>query len=97
MNEEKRNRIAVAITINAVLLVFIIVAVLIAQIVQMATLSRRKKELLAQYDELVQELDDREDVLEKLQTDEAYHDWLMTYIKTFKDEDPLGILGSENN
>lgn len=97
MNEEKHNRVAVAVTINAVLLVFIIVAVLIAQIVQMATLSRRKKELLAQYDELVQELGEREDILYKLQTDEAYHDWLLNYIKTFKDEDPLGILGKENS
>lgn len=32
MKEEKRNKITVAITVNAVLLVFILIAIIIAQI-----------------------------------------------------------------
>ena len=39
MKDEKRNKIAVAITVNMVLLVFILVAIIIAQIVQISVLS----------------------------------------------------------
>ncbi len=48
MSEEKRNKIVAAVTVNAVLLVFIIIAVLIAQIVHISVLKRRKNQLLAE-------------------------------------------------
>lgn len=74
MGEEKRNRITAAITINAVLLVFIIVAVLIAQIVQISVLTRRKNALLEEYYRIERQLNESEDILEKLQLDEEYRD-----------------------
>ena len=46
MGEEKRNKVVAAITINAILLIFIIIAVLIAQIVQISVLRRRKNALI---------------------------------------------------
>ncbi len=46
MNDEKRRRIIAAITVNAVILIFIIVSVIIYQIVQICVLSARRRELL---------------------------------------------------
>lgn len=72
MGEEKRNKITAALTINAVLLVFIIIAVLIAQVVQISVLRRRKAELIRQYNELVLQLEEDQDALDRLETDEEY-------------------------
>ncbi len=74
MDAEKHNRITAAITINAVLLVFILVAVVIAQIINIFVLKRRKQDLLTQYYELQQELEKEEDTLERLQTDQEFYD-----------------------
>lgn len=48
MSEEKRNKIVAAFTVNAILLIFIILAVLIAQIVEISVLKRRKAEAFAE-------------------------------------------------
>lgn len=58
MGEEKRNKIVAAVTVNAILLVFIILAVLIAQIVQISVLKRRKNVLISELQTLVKQLDD---------------------------------------
>lgn len=58
MGEEKRNKIVAAVTVNAILLVFILLAVLIAQIVQISVLKRRKNALVAELQTLVIQLDD---------------------------------------
>jgi Tfp pilus assembly protein PilN len=65
MNDTKRNRIIAAVTVNAVLLVVIIVAVLIYQIVEISILSSRKKELQEEYTRLSQQLEESEDFLER--------------------------------
>ncbi|MDE7075704.1 MAG: hypothetical protein K2O62_00085 [Clostridia bacterium] len=72
MGEEKRNKVIAAVVVNAVLLVFIIVAVLIAQIVQISVLKRRKAELLDEYYSLVQQLEESQDMLDRLETDQKY-------------------------
>ncbi len=74
MNEEKRNRIMAAIAVNAVILVFIIVAVIIYQIVQICVLSARKKELMEQYNDLAVQLEEDSDYLERLETDEDFRE-----------------------
>ncbi len=51
MTQEKRNRIISAVTVNAVILIFILAAVAIYQIVDMTVISRRYKNLKAQYTE----------------------------------------------
>lgn len=51
MTEEKRNRIISAVTVNAVVLIFILAAVAIYQIVDMTVIARRRKALQAQLTE----------------------------------------------
>ncbi|MGN0823696.1 MAG: hypothetical protein ACI4MB_01355 [Candidatus Coproplasma sp.] len=92
MKDEKRNKIAVAITVNMVLLVFILVAIIIAQIVQISVLSRRKQELQETYAILQVEKEKAETTEELLEVDEKYTKWLLEYIKVYGDEDPLNVL-----
>lgn len=92
MKDEKRNRIVVAITVNAVILVFILFAVVISQIVQINVLQRRKQELLARGEQLRAELAEDEELYDKIQTDEEYYKWYLEYIELFGDEDPQNIL-----
>lgn len=74
MGEEKRNKIVAAVVINAVLLVFIIAAVLIAQIVQISILKRRKTALLEELTRLEQILEEDQNTLDRLETDEKYRE-----------------------
>lgn len=74
MGEEKRNKIVAAFVINAVLLVFIIAAVLIAQIVQISILKRRKTALLEELTRLEQILEEDQNTLDRLETDEKYRE-----------------------
>ena len=92
MKEEKHNRIVAAITVNAVLLVFILVAIVIAQIVQISVLSRRKQELQTTYSALQIEKENAETLEEKLEVDEKFKNWLLEYINVYGDEDPLNVL-----
>jgi predicted PurR-regulated permease PerM len=75
VNEEKRNRIIAAITINAVLLIVIIFAVIIYQIVEISVLSAKRKALLEEYAATMQELEESEDWLEQfnLKQDEVMY------------------------
>ncbi|MCI8820500.1 MAG: hypothetical protein HFK02_03755 [Clostridia bacterium] len=57
MTQEKRNRIISAVTVNAVILIFILAAVAIYQIVDMTVISRRYKNLKAQYTEYTEKTD----------------------------------------
>ena len=57
MTQEKRNRIISAVTVNAVILIFILAAVAIYQIVDMTVISRRYKNLKAQYTEYTEKPD----------------------------------------
>lgn len=92
MTEEKRNRIIVAVTVNLVVLVFILIAVVVAQLVTIGVLNRRKQELLDEYTVYEDELKTAEDLAEKLENDEAFRKWYLQYIETLGDEDPLNIL-----
>ncbi len=92
MREEKRNRITVAITVNAVLFVFILIAIIIAQIVQIAILSNRKQQLQETYIALKAELDSNEELYDKINTDEKFYKWFLEYIDVYGDDDPLGVI-----
>lgn len=67
MGEEKRNKIVAAITVNAVLLIFIILAVIIAQVIQISVLKRRRDRLKAEIVYYTQQYDKAEDMLDKLE------------------------------
>lgn len=72
MGEEKRNRIVAAVTINAIILIFIIVAVIIYQLVTISGLTARKKQLLKELADIKAELATEEDFLERYKTDEQF-------------------------
>ncbi len=72
---EKRNRIAAAVTVSVVLLIAVLVAVLVYQLVTIAVLKPRRDQLesdLEYYEQLVEE---KQGDLEWLQSDE-YLRWL---------------------
>ena len=72
MSEEKRNKIKVAVTINAVLLVFILFAVIIAQIVTMGVMKNRREQIRQEYEEIQEQIDESQDLLDRLQQDEQF-------------------------
>lgn len=92
MKEEKRNKIIAAVAVNAVLLVFILVAVIIAQIVQISVLNRRKQELLNARYTYEEELKNSNDLMESLENNDEFYKWFMQYVDVYGDEDPFGIL-----
>jgi cell division protein FtsI/penicillin-binding protein 2 len=73
VNEQKRNRIVAAFTVNAVLLIVIIFAVIIYQIVEISILSTRKKELTEEYNRLSQQYEQSVDDLEKLNLEDQLY------------------------
>lgn len=74
MNEEKRNRIAAAITVNAILLIVILVAVLIYQLVTIPTLVKRREQLYREKEELEKKLEEADEGLEYLESEVAERD-----------------------
>ena len=69
MGEEKRNKIIAAIVVNAVLLVFVLLAVVISQIVEINVKQRRKAALLDHYYALVREYENGKDFIDKYEYD----------------------------
>lgn len=92
MKDEKRKKIAVAVTVNMVLLVFILVAVIISQIIQIAVLNHRKSELYTEYCTLKAMLDDNEELYDRLETDNQFYVFFCNYVKLYGDEDPYDII-----
>lgn len=45
MNEEKRNRIIAAVTVNVILLIVVLAAVVIYQLVEITSISRRRAQI----------------------------------------------------
>ncbi len=85
MSEQKRNRIAAAITVNVILLIVVLVAVLIYQMVYLAAVSSKEKQIeaeIAYYQQLINEgkLD-----LETLQSDEYLMELALKYGFYFPD------------
>lgn len=72
MDEEKRKKVAVAITVNAVILVFIIVAIIIYQLVTISSLNAKKKKLYSELNDLRQKYSEATDLLKRLQYDEDF-------------------------
>ena len=58
MNEQKKNRVAAALTVNAIILIFILAAVAIYTLVEVSVKAREKRELqaeIARYEQLIKE------------------------------------------
>lgn len=97
MGEEKRNKIVAAITVNAILLVFIILAVLIAQVVQISVLKKRKRELFAELEYLSTQYDSSDDILTDLENKgRAYEVAMKLYdLGASKEEIMRALLGDD--
>lgn len=74
MGDEKRNRIVAAVTINAVILILIIVAVIIYQVVTLSNLNKKKQDLYEQLYSLQQRYEQAEWTLDQLLNNEEYRD-----------------------
>lgn len=79
MTEEKRARLMAAITVNVILLIAILAAVLVYQLVVLTTSRSECKRItdeIERYEQMVQE---SEDYLERLQSEEYLRDKLIEY------------------
>lgn len=70
MDEQKRNRLMAALTVNVILLIAILVAVVIYQIVGIALASARDRQLRAELEEYKQLVEQRKDDLEYLESEQ---------------------------
>ena len=87
MNEQKRNRIAAAITVNVILLIVVLVAVIIYQLVYMSIVSSKKKQIEAEIAYYKQQIANGEIDLETLQSDDYLMSLALKYCFYFPDGD----------
>ena len=85
MNEEKRNRIAAAITVNVILLIFILAAVVVYQLVVITRANNKRKAMVEEIEYYRQNLGESEDFYERLQSEEYLRDKLIEYGWHFAD------------
>ena len=76
MDEQRKNRIAAAITVNVIILVIILVSVLIYQLVEIVGASRKRDALKAEIEKTQQMIDDKEKDLEYLKSEQYLLDLL---------------------
>lgn len=79
MTDEKRNRIIAAVTVNLILLIFILAAVCIYQLVEMVTLSNLKKDLQKRIEYYQTQTDKSEKTLEYYKSQEGLLDKAYEY------------------
>ena len=77
MNEQRRNRMAAAITVNVILLLVILVAVIIYQLVTIPLGANKVKRLNAELDYWQQKIEQSESDLEYLQSEQGIIDTLL--------------------
>lgn len=70
MDEQKRNRLMAALTVNVILLIVILAAVVIYQIVGIALASARERQLRAELEQYKQLVEQRKDDLQYLESEQ---------------------------
>ncbi len=70
MSEEKRNRLVVAATVNIVILIAVLAAVMIYQLIYIGVYKNRYDRMMAEYKYIEEQIKDKEDSLEYLQSEE---------------------------
>lgn len=68
MDEQRKNRLAAAITVNAIILVVILVAVIIYQLVEITAVNNKRNEIITEIEQYEQKLETSQDELEYVQT-----------------------------
>ena len=64
MTEEKRNRIIAAVTVNIILLIAILAAVIIYQIIQIKIVSRNREDIISRIEYFQEETEKNENTLD---------------------------------
>lgn len=64
MNESKRNKMVAAVTVNVIILIAVLVAVVIYQLVDICVLTNRRKELKAEVAAMQEKIETTQDALE---------------------------------
>lgn len=85
MNEQKRNRIAAAITVNVILLIAVLVVVIVYQLVVLGVITAKKKALLSEIDEYKALIERGGEDLEVLQSEQYLLDLALKYGYYFPD------------
>lgn len=70
MTDSKRNRIIAAVTVNVILLIFILAAVVVYQLVDITSKARIKKELASEIEYYTQLTETEQDTLEYYKSEE---------------------------
>lgn len=79
MTEEKRARLMAAVTVNVILLIAILAAVLVYQLIVLTTLRSERKRITEEIERYEQMVQESEDYLERLQSEEYLRDKLIEY------------------
>lgn len=79
MTDEKRNRIIAAVTVNVILLIAILVAVVIYQIVQIKIVDRNRKDIIKQIEYLREQTNMNEETLDYYKSEEGLVDLAYKY------------------
>ena len=74
MTDEKRNRIIAAVTVNGILLIAILAAVVIYQIVQITIVTRNKNDIVTQIEQLQKATEREQTSLDYWQSREGLED-----------------------
>ena len=85
MTEEKRNRIAAAITVNVILLIFILAAVVVYQLAVITRANKQRQALREEIEFYNQQYRESEDLYERLQMEEFLMEKLVEYGYKFPD------------
>ena len=64
MNESKRNKMVAAITVNVIILIAVLVAVVVYQLVDIYVLTSRRDKLRAEITDIQQKIENTQDTLE---------------------------------
>lgn len=74
MTDEKRNRIIAAVTVNVIILIAVLAAVIIYQIVQIKIVSRNRQDIINQIEYLQEQTKINQDTLEYYKSVEGLYD-----------------------
>lgn len=70
MTEEKRNRIMAALTVNAILLLAVLIAVVVYQLAVIVKLNKAKRDITTQITQYEQEIETETNKLDRYKTEE---------------------------
>ena len=86
MEEQRRIRMAAAITVNVILLIAILTAVILYQLISIGIGSSQKKALEKEIDEYTQKVEQEEKNLEYLKSEQFLLDYLFKHGYYFPDD-----------